>query len=134
MDATATLLNRYQEAQDFAVTPDHVLNPGMDAYERGQRLRKAVVTVNPRICIERARIITQSYRENEGEHVLVQRSKAFDSIMRGIRVYILDDELVVGHQASTQRSAPLFPEFAVEWIRDEIDLFGSRLDLCEGGL
>ena len=126
MDLTATLLTRYREAHDFPTQPDHVLNPGMAAYERGQRLRNRVITVDPHICIERARIITQSYQETEGEHVLVQRSKAFDRIMRGIGVYILDDELIVGHQASTQRSAPLFPEFAVEWVNQEIDTFETR--------
>lgn len=114
MDLTAATLDRYREVHDFPTQPKHVLNPGMAAYERGQRLRNRVITVDPHICIERARIITQSYQETEGEHVLVQRSKAFDRIMRGIGVYILDDELIVGHQASTQRSAPLFPEFAVE--------------------
>jgi formate C-acetyltransferase len=104
----------------------HVLDPGTEGYERGQRLRKRVISVNPHVCVERARLVTQVYRESEHEHILVRRAKAFDRILRGISVYILDDELVVGHQASLQRSAPLFPEFAVQWIRDEIDMFEKR--------
>jgi len=123
---TARTHERCWEAQEFPVQPEHILRQGMEAYERGQRLRKRVITVDPHICIERARIVTASYRETEGEHVLVRRSKAFDRIMRGISVYILDDELIVGHQASTQRSAPLFPEFAVEWVNQEIDTFETR--------
>jgi formate C-acetyltransferase len=98
----------------------------MEEYERGQRLRHRVVTVQPHICLERTRLVTGSYRETEGEHVLVRRSKALDRILKNISVYILDDELIVGHQESTQRSAPLFPEFAVEWVDQEIDTFETR--------
>jgi pyruvate formate-lyase/glycerol dehydratase family glycyl radical enzyme len=123
---TAHTLDRYWEAQEFPIQPEHVLCPGMESYERGQRLRRRVITVHPHICIERARLVTESYRETEGEHVLVQRSKAFDRMLRSMSVYILEDELVVGHQASTQRSAPLFPEFAVEWVHQEIDTFETR--------
>jgi formate C-acetyltransferase len=105
---------------------EHVLEPGTPEYERGQFLRGRVITVDPHICIERARLVTESYRETENEPVLIRRARAFDRILRGISVYILDRELIVGHQASTQRSAFLFPEFAVEWIDREIDTFETR--------
>ena len=114
------------ETAKLSVRPDHILKEGTPEYERGQRLRSRVVSVRPHICIERARFVTQSYRETEHEHILKRRAKAFDLIMRSMSVYILEDELIVGHQASRQRSAPLYPEFAVEWIRDEIDLFETR--------
>lgn len=110
----------------FSVQSDHVLKEGTAEYERGQQLRTRVISASPYLCIERARLVTQSYRETEHEHILIRRTKAFDSIMRNMSVYIMDDELIVGHQASRQRSAPLYPEFAVEWIRDEIDLFETR--------
>ncbi|MFW6181323.1 MAG: pyruvate formate lyase family protein, partial [Spirochaetota bacterium] len=105
---------------------EHVLEPGTPEYDRGQFLRRRVITVDPHICIERARLVTESYRETENEPVLIRRARAFDRILRGISVYILDRELIVGHQAGTQRSAPLFPEFAVEWIDREIDTFETR--------
>ncbi len=117
---------RMAQYLDKNIEPEHILAPGMKEYERGQRLRKRVISVDPHICIERARIVTQSYKETEGEHVLVRRARAFDNILKGISVYILDDELIVGHQAGKQRSAPLFPEFAVEWVNQEIDTFETR--------
>jgi pyruvate formate-lyase/glycerol dehydratase family glycyl radical enzyme len=106
--------------------PSHVLKGGMEEYERGQRLRMRVISVDPHICIERARIVTRAYREMEREPVILKRAKTFDRILRSISVYILEDELIVGHQASTQRSAPLFPEFAVEWVNQEIETFETR--------
>ncbi len=114
------------KVHEAAVEPDHILGEGMPEYERGQRLRNRVISAIPHICIERARLVTRSYRETEGEHILVRRTKAFDAVLREISVYILDDELIVGHMASLQRSAPLFPEFAVQWIYDEIDRFETR--------
>lgn len=105
---------------------EDVLEKGSEGYERGQRLRNQVISAKTQICIERARIITQSYKETAGEHILIRRAKALDKILREISVYILKDELIVGHQSSKQRSAPLFPEFAVEWVDEEIDTFETR--------
>ena len=117
-------------AAAFAAAPDidigDVLKKGTDGYERCQRLRNRVISARSHICIERARLITQSYRETENEHILIRRAKAFDRILRNMSVYILDDELIVGHQSSKQRSAPLFPDFAVEWVDQEIDTFETR--------
>jgi pyruvate formate-lyase/glycerol dehydratase family glycyl radical enzyme len=114
------------DAGKSGVHPDHVLKEGTAGYERGQRLRRRVISARPHLCIERARFVTESYRETEHEHILSRRVKAFESIMRNMSVFILEDELIVGHQASRQRSAPLYPEFAVEWIAEEIDLFETR--------
>jgi pyruvate-formate lyase len=121
-----TEINEAILSKPVEIDTEHVLNPGMAEYERGQRLKNRVISAQPYICIERARIVTEAYRETESEHMLTRRAEAFDRILRGISVYILEDELVVGHQASRQRSAPLFPEFAVEWINNEIDTFESR--------
>jgi formate C-acetyltransferase len=95
-------------------------------YARCQRLRDRVVSVKPEICIERARIITRVYKENEKEDIFVKRARAIDAILKEMSIYILDDELVVGHQSSKQRSAPLFPDFAVDWVVREIDTFETR--------
>ncbi|MFW6181496.1 MAG: glycyl radical protein [Spirochaetota bacterium] len=108
------------------IVSDHVLRQGTAAYERGQRLRRQVISAMPHLCVERARLVTNAYRETEREHILARRAIAFDAVLGGISVYILDGELIVGHQASRQRSAPLFPEFAVQWILDELDLFATR--------
>jgi formate C-acetyltransferase len=111
------------KTREIPIESDHLLKAGMEEYERGQRLRQRVITADNYICLERARIVTRCNRETEGDNILLQRAKMFDEIMRGISVYILEDELVVGHQAGKQRSAPIFPEIAVEWIEKEIDTF-----------
>jgi formate C-acetyltransferase len=103
-----------------------VMSKDTPQYARCQRLRERVISVKPEICVERARIITRVYKENEKEDIFVKRAKAIDAILREMSIYILDDELVVGHQSSKQRSAPLFPDFAVDWVVREIDTFATR--------
>lgn len=114
------------DAFNISLDEEHILKKGASAYERGQRLKDRVINTKQYICIQRARIITKVYKENEGDNIYSLRSKAFNRILREMSIYILDDELIVGHQAEKQRSAPIFPEFAVQWIKDEIDVFETR--------
>jgi formate C-acetyltransferase len=107
-------------------TIEDVLAEGTSGYERTQRMRERVVHVQPEVCLERALIATRVYKANEHLSPLPLRAKVFDAVMKEMSLFILDDELVVGHQSSKHRSAPLFPEFAVEWIDDEIETFYTR--------
>lgn len=107
-------------------TPNEVLQEGTAGQQRIQRMRQRVVNAQPEVCLERALIATRIYRENEQLSPLPLRTKTFDAVLREMGLLILDDELIVGHQSSKHRSAPLFPEFAVEWINDEIETFYTR--------
>jgi formate C-acetyltransferase len=41
-------------------------------------------------------------------------------------VFIGQGELIVGNQASSARAAPIFPEYSIHWIEEEMDDFASR--------
>ena len=107
------------------VTQD-VLQEGSAGYQRIQRMRQRVVDVQPQVCLERALIATRVYQNNEHLAPLPLRAKAFDAVLQEMTLLLLDEELIVGHQSSKHRSAPLFPEFAVEWIHEEIETFYTR--------
>ena len=49
-----------------------------------------------------------------------------DYILTHMTVYIDDDDLIAGNYTDRPRCAPIFPEFASQWILDEIDTFTSR--------
>jgi pyruvate formate-lyase/glycerol dehydratase family glycyl radical enzyme len=117
-----------QSTLQYAINIDveDVLKPNSIEYQKGQQLKNRIISVKPHVCIERARIVTRIYKQTENEHILVRASKAFDAVLKEMSIFILEDEMIVGHQSSMQRSAPLFPEFSVEWIADEIDLFETR--------
>ncbi|MBF0197718.1 MAG: hypothetical protein HQL32_08405, partial [Planctomycetes bacterium] len=107
-------------------TIEDVLEEGTAAYQRIQRMRERVVTVQPEVCLERALITTRIYKDNSHLPPLVLRAKTYDAVLREMSLLILDDELIVGHQSSKHRSAPLFPEFAVDWIDEEVESFYTR--------
>ena len=94
--------------------------------QRIQDLREFLLDSTPTICSERAAIVTQVYKECENENVLVKRAKALARVLREMTIFILDGELLVGNQASTPRSAPIFPEFSIDWIIEELDGIPTR--------
>jgi len=76
---------------------------------------------------KRALLVTESYRETEGQPIEIRRAKALEKVLLGVDVMILPDELIVGVQnGSSSRSANVFPEMATYWIERELDEFETR--------
>jgi len=93
---------------------------------RTKKLNEELLAVKPEICIERARLVTCSYRETEAEPMIIRRAKAIAKVLREMTIFIQRDQLIAGTQASTLRAAPLFPETEAEYLESEIDLFEKR--------
>ncbi|MBZ4667937.1 MAG: glycyl radical enzyme [Defluviitaleaceae bacterium] len=96
--------------------------------ERIKKLKDEVVSIKPKICIERARLITESYKETESLPMVMRRAKALEKILLNMSIYISEGELIVGNQASKPRSAPIFPEYSWDWIAEEIDSFEEFIE------
>lgn len=97
-----------------------------ESSSRIKQLRNTILDMPSTICIDRARIITDVYRKNEDKQVIIKRALALEQILEKMPVFIDDGELVVGNQASAHRAAPIFPEYAVNWIIREINEFDQR--------
>lgn len=93
--------------------------------DRIKKLRESVLIKTPSVCIERARYFTESYMENEDKPVYIKRAKAVEKTLENMTIYIKDGELIVGNQSSDDRTAPIFPEYAVEWIEEELKEKGN---------
>jgi len=93
---------------------------------RVKLLRENVLNVIPQVCSERGKLITESYRETEGYPMVIRRAKALEKILANMTIYINDEELIVGNQASSPRAAPIFPEFSVNWLEKELGEFSNR--------
>ena len=48
------------------------------------------------------------------------------NILEKMSIYIEDETLIVGNQASSNRDAPIFPEYTLEFVLNELDLFEKR--------
>jgi pyruvate formate-lyase/glycerol dehydratase family glycyl radical enzyme len=93
---------------------------------RTARLNREILEVEPEICLERARLVTRSYRETENEPMLIRRAKALAKVLREMTIFVQRDQLIAGNQAGKLRATPLFPETEAEYLAKEIDLFPRR--------
>jgi pyruvate formate-lyase/glycerol dehydratase family glycyl radical enzyme len=71
------------------------------------------------LCIEKARLITESYKQTEGEPAIIRYAKAYSHMLENIPVLIDKDELFVGEGASKPWGAEIDPFLGV-WREDEI--------------
>ncbi len=94
--------------------------------ERIQKLREKVLSAKPTVCTERAEIYTEIYKKYEHLPVILRRALALDRTLSDMSIFIDDGELIVGNHSSQLRAAPIFPEYAVSWIKKELDEFDKR--------
>lgn len=84
-------------------------------------LRNRFFETAPEVCPERARYFTQSMKETEGEYIALRRAKAFANILDKMTIFVGDGELIIGNQASKPRSAPVYPEYSIDWLVNELN-------------
>ncbi len=95
-------------------------------FDRIDRLQRKMYNREPWICPERAEIITKSFKETEGQSIVVRRAIAYKEILENMTIYIEDDSIIFGNQASKNFAAPVFPEYSFNWVIDELDEFDKR--------
>ena len=96
------------------------LTPRMQAY------RESVLDKKPYIDAQRALLATESYRANTHQSPVMKRALMLKNILEKMSIYIEDETILVGNQASSNRDAPVFPEYTLKFIMDELDLFEKR--------
>lgn len=80
----------------------------------------------PEIESARAILLTESYKQTEGEPIVMRRAKAFAHILDNIPIIIREGELIVGSTTIAPRGCQTYPEFSYEWLEDEFDTVEHR--------
>src|SRR5512140_1622305 len=86
---------------------------------RIQRLRERLFVDGYPLAIEKIRLLTESFRETEGQPQVLRRARALAHVLDHITIFIEDDELIVGNAASK----PMAVEFECDygtWSQAEI--------------
>ena len=94
--------------------------------DRIRALKDAFFRATRSADIERAVLVTESYRNNENKSDPMKRALALRHLMEKMTIAIHDHELIVGCHAQRVRAAPLFPEYAAGWISAQMDDFATR--------
>ena len=91
------------------------------ARRRLEEYKQRIRSTRPKICHERACLVTESFKLHEFEEPALKRALALRDVLSRMSIYILDEELIVGNQASAPLAAPVFPEYSIRWLEEELD-------------
>ena len=97
-----------------------------DLTPRMNDFREKVLDKKPYICAERALLATESYRLYQNQTPVMKRALMLKNILEKMSIYIEDETLIVGNQAASNKDAPIFPEYTLEFVIDELDKFEKR--------
>ena len=73
-----------------------------------------------RLNLERARLVTQSFKETEGQPLVLRWGKAMAYILTNVSIHIDENELVVGSAGPPGRYAVFFPELEQMFFSQEV--------------
>jgi len=98
--------------------------------------REDLINAKPMVCVERAKLVTESYKLHADKPMVLRRALMLENVLKNMSIYIEPQTLIAGNQACSNRSAPIFPEYAMDWVIEELDEFdkrdGDRFYITEG--
>lgn len=88
--------------------------------------REELLETKASIDATRAILTTEAYREHADKPIIVKRAYMLKNILEKMPIFIEKQTLIVGNQAKANRAAPIFPEYAMDWVIRELDEFEKR--------
>lgn len=95
-------------------------------FDRIDRLRMKMQQRKASICSQRALLYTKSFQQTHGEPYIIRKAKAFAWTLEKMDIYIEKDALIFGNMASCNFAAPIYPEYSIDWVVNELDQFEQR--------
>lgn len=92
----------------------------LSPYPRINKILKRVHAYEDTIDSKRALLITEAYKKYENDAPPIKAANVFAYLLHNLPVDVYDDELIVGDLGCAPRTVPIFPEFSLDWIIDEM--------------
>jgi len=86
--------------------------------ERVQRLRQASLDAKPSVSLERAKLLTEFYRQAGPLSPPLLRARALEYIYAHREIYIGPEELIVGERGPRPKATPTYPELCCHSMED----------------
>ena len=94
--------------------------------DRVARLRQQSLDAIPTLSPERAVLLTEAYRQQNGLlSAPLQRALAFQYLLEHKAIYIGADELIVGEKGPAPKATPTYPELCCHSLQD-LDILDAR--------
>jgi hypothetical protein len=93
--------------------------------ERVAMLRQRSLAAKPSVSIERAKLLTDFYRESRIVSLPMLRAQALKHLLDHKTLYIGDQELIVGERGPAPKATPTFPELCCH-SEEDLEILNSR--------
>ena len=85
---------------------------------RIDRLKEQLRSTPAEVDFERVRIMAEVYEDTAGYQQIIRRAKFMATLLERKKIYI-DENLLVGSMASTTNGIYTYPEWNVDWMKEE---------------
>ena len=92
-------------------------------FPRVNSLRQTFLDRPYDIDLERLRLVTEAYKKHEDCTPKLQCAYAFENILLHVKLNIYTGDIILGEIAAPAKASPVYPEFSVNWIIDEVQHF-----------
>ena len=93
---------------------------------RVKNLKEQMLSVPRYASIEQARIITQTYKDNERLSIAKKRALSLKAALENLEIDVREGELIVGNRTNGVRYGVVFPESGCSWVNDEFETLPTR--------
>ncbi len=94
--------------------------------DRVYRIKERLLSNSRKVSLERATLMTESFKQTEGEPIIIRRAKALEYILNNMSIDIKPDELIVGSRSITPGAGVIYPECSVGWLEEELETIVQR--------
>lgn len=98
----------------------------MSASKRVSNLKERLDKQERSVEIDRALLITESYKKNEGKPLILRMALALEHILKNLPVVIDSNELIAGRPTRKAKAAQIFPEVQAGWLEGELPKIRTR--------
>lgn len=89
-------------------------------FPRVNHLRQTFLDRPYDIDLERLRLVTEAYQKHETCSAKLRCAYAFENILLHAKLEVYNEDLILGEIAAPAKESPIYPEFSVNWIIDEV--------------
>src|SRR4030043_137904 len=75
-----------------------------------------------KLDVERARYVTQAYKENEGEPIAIRRARAMAKYLDNMTIYLNDYDRFAGNSSKSPDHVIRYPELYSRWVDKAIEM------------
>ena len=97
------------------------LDEEISPFPRVNKMLEKTKNATSMVDTQRAVILTEAYEKYKADPQIIKVAKAFRDIISKVDIRIEEDELIVGEIAAPAWHAPLYPDFSIRWLRQEMD-------------